>query len=54
MTDSASTPSKAKPRNTKRRNLIQRLGYTGLILAASLGPALGSRRIDPAAVLRSE
>ncbi|MEJ2607825.1 MAG: phosphate ABC transporter permease PstA [Anaerolineales bacterium] len=34
MTDSASTPSKAKPRNTKRRNLIQRLGYTGLILAA--------------------
>jgi phosphate transport system permease protein len=34
MTQSTSTPVKAKPRNTRRRNLIQRLGFAGMILAA--------------------
>ncbi len=34
MTQSPRTPANVKPRNTQRRNLIQRLGYTGMILAA--------------------
>jgi phosphate transport system permease protein len=34
MTQPPSPPSALKPRNTQRRNLIQRLGYAGMILAA--------------------
>lgn len=34
MKRNPSTPANSKPRNTKRRNLIQRLGYGGMILAA--------------------
>jgi phosphate transport system permease protein len=34
MTQPPSPPANVKPHNTQRRNLIQRLGYTGMILAA--------------------